>query len=74
MTQRMTLKLGLLGLLAVIGIAGWAAWARWPAESGRQTQVRARGQQVMPFDLEQTQHVFTTTATGGVETSRPPNR
>lgn len=33
----------------------------------RQAEVRARGQQVMPFDLNRTTHVFAKTATGGVE-------
>jgi len=35
--------------------------------SDRQAQVRARGQQVMPFDLNRTTHVFAKTAAGGVE-------
>jgi hypothetical protein len=33
----------------------------------RQAEVRARGQQVMPFDLNRTTHVFEKTAGGGVE-------
>ncbi|HEY1012217.1 MAG TPA: hypothetical protein VGE07_05880 [Herpetosiphonaceae bacterium] len=68
MTQRTMRNIGLLGLLVVIGVAGWVAWTRGPASTTRQTEVRARGQSVMPFDLDQTQHTFTTTATGGVET------
>ena len=35
--------------------------------SNRQAEVRARGQQVMPFDLNRTTHVFAKTAAGGVE-------
>ena len=33
----------------------------------RQAEIRARGQQVMPFDLNRTTHVFAKTAVGGVE-------
>ena len=35
--------------------------------ANRQADVRARGQQVMPFDLNRTTHVFAKTAVGGVE-------
>jgi hypothetical protein len=35
--------------------------------ANRQADVRARGQQVMPFDLNRTTHVFAQTAVGGVE-------
>lgn len=34
----------------------------------RQAEVAARGQQVMPFDLDRTTHRFTKSATGGVQT------
>ncbi|MBC8162738.1 MAG: aspartate carbamoyltransferase [Roseiflexaceae bacterium] len=33
----------------------------------RQTEVAARGAQVMPFDLEKTQHVFADTEDGGIQ-------
>ena len=33
----------------------------------RQAEVRARGEQVMPFDLNRTRHVFAKTAAGGLE-------
>lgn len=35
--------------------------------ANRQADVRARGQQVMPFDLNRTTHVFAKTTVGGVE-------
>jgi len=37
------------------------------AVSDRQADVRARGQRVMPFDLNRTTHTFAKTASGGVE-------
>src|SRR5512144_88425 len=37
------------------------------AVGSRQAIVRDRGAQVMPFDLDQTTHIFTPTGTGGVE-------
>jgi hypothetical protein len=37
------------------------------SQADRQRQVAERGQDVMPFDLEQTTHRFTPTDTGGVQ-------
>jgi hypothetical protein len=37
------------------------------SQTDRQRQVAERGQDVMPFDLEQTTHYFTPTDTGGVQ-------
>jgi len=47
--------------IAVSGCGGATTAAK------RQAEVRARGQQVMPFDLNRTMHVFAKTAAGGVE-------
>ena len=38
-----------------------------PAQSSRQAEVAARGAEVMPFDLEQTTHVFTPRDDGGLQ-------
>jgi hypothetical protein len=38
------------------------------ALAARQTEIAARSQQVMPFDLERTTHRFAKSATGGVQT------
>ncbi len=48
-----------LGVLAAIGMLTGA---------NRQAMVREQGGAVMPFDLDRTTHVFTTTGTGGIET------
>jgi hypothetical protein len=37
------------------------------AKAQRQAEVSQRGKDVMPFSLPATQHIFTTTATGGVQ-------
>jgi hypothetical protein len=37
------------------------------AQTSRQTDVAARGAQVMPFDLDATTHTFTKTAVGGIQ-------
>ncbi|MEU7864350.1 hypothetical protein [Nonomuraea sp. NPDC049141] len=39
-----------------------------PALADRQAEIAAKGQQVMPFDLERTTHRFTKSATGGLQT------
>jgi hypothetical protein len=53
-------KTGVL-LLLPLAVAGCGA------ASSRQEVVRDRGQQVMPFDLDQTTHTFRATDTGGIE-------
>lgn len=44
--------------------------APWDDAPSRQAVVEANGAGVMPFDQEQTNHVFTKSATGGTETVR----
>jgi hypothetical protein len=51
--------------LALALLAGVAACGD---DSTRQDEVAARGAEVMPFDLDQTTHVFTPTADGGTQT------
>jgi hypothetical protein len=53
------ITLGLVGLLASTGIC---------APPTRQEEVTTRGAQVMPFDLEQTMHMFQPLADGGLQT------
>ena len=43
------------------------AQAQTPASPKRLDEVTQRGRQVMPFNLEQTQHVFNKTAHGGIQ-------
>ena len=56
-------------LLAVLGTLGVLFWAGWlvPAQANRQVTVHDIGNQVMPFDLSQTTHVFEMTESGGVQ-------
>jgi hypothetical protein len=39
-----------------------------PATAARQAEIAAKSRQVMPFDLDQTTHRFTKSATGGLQT------
>lgn len=52
-------------LLAVVVAGGALTFLFWP---DRQTQVAARGSQVMPFDLDLTTHRFAKNEAGGVQT------
>lgn len=53
----------LLALLVAVPVA----LAAEPAGEGRQDEVARRGAEVMPFSLERTVHVFSTTERGGVQ-------
>ena len=55
-------------LLAIDGTLGILYAAGILAPLNRQAVVRDLGRHVMPFDLDQTTHVFKTTDTGGIET------
>lgn len=48
-------------------LTGCAGHDHGHASSERQASVRERGQQVMPFRLDRTTHVFKKTTTGGIE-------
>ena len=52
---------------AVALLAGGSQQESGEDRSERQVLVAERGKSVMPFDLEQTTHRFTPTATGGVQ-------
>ncbi|MGW0601560.1 aspartate carbamoyltransferase [Streptomyces sp. NPDC002776] len=52
---------------AVTLVAGGSQQGSGEGRSERQASVAERGKTVMPFDLEQTTHRFTSTATGGVQ-------
>jgi hypothetical protein len=52
---------------AVTLVAGGSPRDSGESRTERQTLVTERGRSVMPFDLEQTTHRFTPTATGGVQ-------
>jgi hypothetical protein len=53
--------------LLVCLLVAVSAGATEPASESRLDEVTERGARVMPFDLEQTTHVFTKTETGGVQ-------
>lgn len=60
------------GLAAIAAAAAAVSWHGHPTDqqalTDRQEEVAARGQQVMPFDLDRTTHRFTKLATGGLQT------
>ncbi|MDN3296828.1 DUF2613 family protein [Streptomyces ficellus] len=53
--------------VAVALVAGGSQQDPDDRQTDRQKAVAERGQSVMPFDLEQTTHHFTPTATGGIQ-------
>ena len=55
----------IVGLLTLIALAGCGSDAQSLDE--RQQEVAVAGAEVMPFDLDATTHIFTDTATGGIQ-------
>ncbi len=55
-----------LATVAVLGTL-WATGAFASQEETRQEEIAEKGAEVMPFDLEETTHVFEKTETGGVQ-------
>jgi len=56
------------GLICMLVAASALATAGEPAATtDRQQEVRRNGEQVMPFSLDRTQHVFDKTADGGIQ-------
>ncbi len=53
--------------LLVCLLAAASPWAVEKANETRFNEVAKRGAKVMPFDLEQTTHVFTKTEKGGLQ-------
>ena len=67
MTENKTIKLGLLVIVLVMALVGtWYGYNTVNMHS-RQADVAARGRQVMPFDLEETTHVFQKMDDGGLQ-------
>lgn len=60
-------RLPLLATIAALALLGNACGSDDAALTDRQAEVAEAGAEVMPFDLDQTTHVFTETDTGGVQ-------
>lgn len=56
-----------LAYLIPLALLAGSTLARPPASAGRLDEVAERGRQVMPFDLEKTQHIFSKTEHGGIQ-------
>jgi hypothetical protein len=75
--QKIVFILTAPALLAAMATLGTVWGAEGSATAARQAEVATRGAQVMPFDLEQTMHVFQSLEDGGLQTVRakdPMNR
>jgi hypothetical protein len=71
------LLLAVSACLTVMAMFGIASGTEGSSTATRQGEVATRGAQVMPFDLEQTMHVFESLHDGGLQTVRvkdPANR
>ena len=64
--QHLNTKLTLIAT-AILGLTLTHAALAEPASPERLNEVTQRGMHVMPFDLKQTQHIFTKIETGGVQ-------
>ncbi len=72
-----TLLLAVSAYLTVMVLGGTASGSEGSSTAARQAEVTARGAQVMPFDLEQTLHIFQSLDDGGLQTvtaKDPANR
>ena len=56
----------LLAILGTLGVLFGAGWLKPPVTS-KQAMVHNMGAQVMPFDLNQTTHIFEMTESGGIQ-------
>ena len=63
----MRVRAVVIGAMAAVSVVVAAGCGSTTSMTKRQAEVHTRGQQVMPFDLSRTTHVFAKTATGGVE-------
>ena len=71
MYERFSSRLAaLLAAVALTPLAACAQTGTVPSDAARQDEVRAKGAQVMPFALDQTQHTFDKTESGGVQRVR----
>jgi uncharacterized protein (DUF305 family) len=66
MDQMMDQMMEMMGQMHGMMMGG-QGMAQPESMSKRQAEVAQRGAEVMPFDLEQTQHIFTKTENGGVQ-------
>lgn len=57
---------GLLAILGTLGVLSWADWLTLP-QTSQQAIVHNMGDEVMPFDLSQTTHIFEMTESGGIQ-------
>ena len=64
--KRKMIYVGLLLLLLLAGVGIWAG-SHMFSQHARQAHVAALGSQVMPFDLQQTTHVFQKMDDGGLQ-------
>jgi hypothetical protein len=72
-----TLLLAVSVCLTVMVLGGTASGTEGSSTAARQAEVATRGAQVMPFDLEQTMHLFQSLDDGGLQTvtvKDPANR
>jgi hypothetical protein len=72
-----TLLLAVSAYLTVMVLGGTASGTESSSTAARQAEVATRGAQVMPFDLEQTRHLFQSLDDGGLQTvtaKDPANR
>lgn len=60
------IKVGMASLLVIAIVGIWYGYSLASTHS-RQAEVAARGAQVMPFDLEETTHVFEKMDDGGLQ-------
>jgi len=56
----------LLAILGTLGVFFWAGWLS-PPLANQQAMVHDMGYQVMPFDLNETMHIFEMTESGGIQ-------
>ena len=56
----------LFSVIGTIGVLFWAGWLVMP-QADRQEMIHDAGSHVMPFELEQTTHIFLMTEDGGVQ-------
>jgi len=65
---RRWLPVAVVVVAVAIAAGAYALGRDQGADSTTEQQMAARAQQVMPFDLNQTTHTFTKTASGGIQT------
>jgi hypothetical protein len=69
-SYKTTLLLGASVFLTMMTMVGAVSGTEGSATAAREAQIATRGAQVMPFDLEQTMHVFHSLNDGGLQSVR----